>query len=153
MLYAFFSYRMDPQEGRSSSVCSPQCWESQLHCLLSAGRTVRSVFFFKFLSASLSALVKLSLGLELFVILMVSSLASAISTGRDCTAFSTPAKMTSIGIVCGVTAWLRPFYSNEDTPSSSVWPLRLTTITFEVFVVRCCFLWSRENFFFIPTRL
>jgi hypothetical protein len=54
----------------------------------------------------LSALVQLSLGLEeLFIILTVSCLASsAISTGRDCTAFSIPAKMSSIGIVRGVTA-------------------------------------------------
>jgi hypothetical protein len=57
---------------------------------------VRSEFFFKVLGASLSALVKLSLGLEeLFIILTVSCLASsAISTGRNCTAFATPAKMS-----------------------------------------------------------
>jgi hypothetical protein len=66
---------------------------------------VRSVFFFKVLDASLSALVKFSMGLEeLFIILNVSYLASsAISTGRDCNAFSNPAKMSSIGIVRGVT--------------------------------------------------
>jgi len=47
----------------------------------------------------------LSLGLEeIFIILTVSCLASsAISTGRDCTAFSTPGKTSSIGIQRGVT--------------------------------------------------
>jgi len=51
----------------------------------------------------------LSLGLEeLFIILTVSCLASSVSsTGRDCTAFSTPPKMSSIGTERGVTASLR----------------------------------------------
>ena len=100
------------------------------------------------LNASFSALVKLSVGLEeLLIILTVSCLAfSAISTCRDCNAFSTPAKMSSIGIVLGVTASLSPFCSNEDTPSSSVWPLRLMTLSFEVFVIGFCVLWSRANF-------
>ena len=70
---------------------------------LSVGRMERLVLFFKVFSVSLSALVKLSLGLEkLFIILTVSCLAySAISTDRDSTALSTSA---SIGIVHGVTA-------------------------------------------------
>jgi hypothetical protein len=47
----------------------------------------------------------LSLGLEaLFIILTVSCLASAISTGRDCTAFSAPANISSVGMLRGVTA-------------------------------------------------
>ena len=73
---------------------------------LSAGRMVRFVFFFRVFNTVLSVLVKFSLGLEeLFIILMVSWLASsAISTGRNFTAFSTPAKMPSIDIERGVTA-------------------------------------------------
>ena len=64
------------------------------------------MFFFRFFSAALSVLVKLSLGLEKhFIILMVSCLVSfAISAGRDCTAFSTPAELSSMGIERGVTA-------------------------------------------------
>ena len=65
-----------------------------------------SELFLRFLSVALSVLVKLSLGLEaLFMILTVSCLASsALSTGRDCTAFSTPASKSSIGTLRGVTA-------------------------------------------------
>ena len=115
---------------------------------LSAGRMVRSVFFVKVFSASLSALVKLFPGLEeLLIILTVSCLVSpAISIGRDCTAFSTPNKMSSTVIVRGGTTQLRPFCSNEDTPSSSVWSIRLMTVSFDVFVFGCCVLWSSENF-------
>ena len=67
---------------------------------LSAGRMVSSVFFFKVLSASLSALIKLSLGLEeLFIILTVSCLASStIFTGTDCTAFSNPAVLNRYNV-------------------------------------------------------
>ena len=73
---------------------------------LSAGRMVMLVFCFKFFSAALSVLVKLSLGFEEFLmILTVSCLASsAVSTGSDCTAFSTLARMSSIGVDRGVTA-------------------------------------------------
>jgi len=67
---------------------------------------VRLLFFFRVFNAVLSVLVKMSLDLEeLFIILTVSYLASsAISTGSDCTAFSTPAKMSSIGTERGITA-------------------------------------------------
>ena len=66
---------------------------------LFAGRMARSVFFFKVRNASLSAFVKLSLGLEeLFIFLRVSCLASStISTGRDCTALSTPIQHSEHG--------------------------------------------------------
>ena len=68
---------------------------------LSACRMARSAFFFKVHSASLSAFVKLSLGLEeLFIILAVSGLASsAVFIGRGCTAFSTQAKKSLTGVV------------------------------------------------------
>ena len=73
---------------------------------LSAGRMVRFMFFFREHNASLSALVRLSLGLEgLFMILTVSCLASsAFSSGRNCIAFLTPARISSIGVMHGVTA-------------------------------------------------
>jgi hypothetical protein len=66
---------------------------------LSAGRMVGLVFSFKLFSAALSVLVRLSLGLwEFFIILTVSCLASsAFSIGSDLTAFSTPVRMSSIG--------------------------------------------------------
>ena len=115
---------------------------------LSAGRMVRLVFFFRVFNAALSVPVNLSLGLvELFIILTVSYLASsAISTDMDCTVFSTPAKMSSIGTERGVTVQLRLLCSIEETLSSSFWPLKLTTVSFDVFVVGCCVLWSRANF-------
>jgi hypothetical protein len=50
--------------------------------------------------------------------------------------------MSSIGIVHGVTAQFKPFCRNEDTQLSSFWPLRLMTVSFEVFVVGFCVLWS-----------
>ena len=83
--------------------------------LLSAGRMVRLEFSFKLFSAALSVFVKLSLGLwEFIIILTVSCLASsAVSIGRDYTAFSTPANMSSIGVCRGVKAKLRPFCSSE----------------------------------------
>ena len=73
---------------------------------LSAGKMVSSELFLRFLSAALSVLVRLSLGLEaLLKILIVSCLtSSALSTGRDCTAFSTPVSKSSMGILRGVTA-------------------------------------------------
>ena len=115
---------------------------------LSFGKIVRSVFFFMERNASLWALVRLSLGLEeLFMILTVSSLASsAVSSGRNCIAFSTPARISSIGVLRGVTAKLNPFCSSECNASSSVWLLRLTTVPLDGLVGGCCDLWSRENF-------
>ena len=88
----------------------------------------------------LSVLVRLSLGLgEFFIILTVSCVASsAVSTGSDCTAFSTPAKMSSVGMYRGVTAKFRPFCSSEATPCSNFWSLRLITVSVVVFVVGCC---------------
>ena len=73
---------------------------------LSAGKMVSSELFLRFLSAALSVLVRLFLGLEaLFMILIVSCLtSSALSTGRGCTAFSTPVSKSSMGMLCGVTA-------------------------------------------------
>ena len=73
---------------------------------LSAGKIVSSEMFLRFLSAALSVLVKLSLGLEaLLMILIVSSLtSSAHSTGSDCTAFSTPVNKSSMRMLLGVTA-------------------------------------------------
>ena len=68
------------------------------------------------------------------MILTVSCLASsALSTGNDRTAFSTLARMSSIGVDRGVTVQLRPFCSSEETPSSNFWSLRLMTVSFEVF--------------------
>ena len=80
------------------------------------------------------------------MILTVSCLASsAVSTGNDCTAFSTLASMSSIGMDRGVTAKLRPFCSSEETPSSNFWSLRLITVSFEVFETGCCALCNRVN--------
>ena len=96
----------------------------------------------------LSVLVRLSLGLgEFFIILTVSCVASsAVSTGSDLTAFSTPVRMSSIGVYRGVTAKFRPFCSSETAPSSNFWSLRLMTVSVVVFVVGCCVLCSRVNF-------
>jgi len=109
---------------------------------LSAGRMVRLVFSFKLFSAALSALVRLSLGIgEFFIILTVSCLASsAVSTGSDLTAFSTPVRMSSIGVYRGVTAKFRHFCSSEAAPSSNFWSLRLMTVSVVVFVVGRCVL-------------
>jgi len=73
---------------------------------LSASRMVRSELFLRVLSAAVSVLFRLPLGLEaLFMILTVSYLASsAFSTGKDRTAFSTPVDISSIGTLRGVTA-------------------------------------------------
>jgi len=86
----------------------------------------------------------------------VSCLASAsIFTGRDCTAFSSLDKISSIDVVRGVTSQLRPFFNNEYIASSIVWPLRLMTVSFEVSVGGYCVLWSRKNFALLssPTRV
>jgi hypothetical protein len=88
---------------------------------LSAGRMVRFTLSFRVFSAALSVFLKLCLGREeFFIILTVSCLtSSAISTDRDSTAFSTPARMSSMGVERGVTAKLRSFCSNDYTASSS----------------------------------
>jgi hypothetical protein len=73
---------------------------------------------------------------KLVIILTVSGLASsAISAGNDEIVFSTPAKMSSIGVVHGVTAKLRPFCNYEYISSSSVWSLRLITVSLRSLLV------------------
>ena len=72
---------------------------------LSAGRIVISELFLRFLSVALSVLVVISGFGGTFMILTVSCLASsALSTGRNCTAFLTPVSKSSIGTLRGVTA-------------------------------------------------
>ena len=74
---------------------------------LSAGSMVSSMLFLRLFSAALSVLLKLSLGREefFFRILTVSCLvSSAISSGRDSTAFSIPVSMSLMGVERGVTA-------------------------------------------------
>jgi len=73
---------------------------------LSAGRMLRWVLFFSVLSAALSVLVRLSLVLEaVLIILTVSCLASsAFSTGKVKTAFSTLARISSMGTARAATA-------------------------------------------------
>ena len=75
---------------------------------LSAGRMVRFTLSFRVFSAALSVFFRLSLGRDgFFKILTVSCLASsALSTGKDRIAFSTPVRMSSMGVARGVTAKL-----------------------------------------------
>ena len=78
---------------------------------LSAGRIVSFVLTLSALNAELSVFVKLYLGRgELYIILKVSCMAtSTISTGRESTAFSTPARMSSLVVVHGVTTYISNF--------------------------------------------
>jgi hypothetical protein len=75
---------------------------------LSAGRMVSLVFCLRFCRASLSFLVRFSLGrTEFFIILTVSCLASsAFSTGRGFITFSTPVKLYSPWCYCVIEAFL-----------------------------------------------
>ena len=74
---------------------------------LSAGRMVRFTLSFRVFSAALSVLFRLSLGRdEFFRILTVSCLASsAFSTGKDRIAFSTPVRMSSMGVCSDATVY------------------------------------------------
>jgi len=88
---------------------------------LSAGRMVRFTLYFRVFSAALSVVLKLSLGREEFFYNSHGLLSGlfAISIGKGSTASSTPVRMSSMGVECGVTAKLRPFCSSEYTASSS----------------------------------
>ena len=116
---------------------------------LSAGRMLRFSLFFMVFIAALSVLFRLYLGRGgFFKILTICLASSAFSIGKDDIAFSTPVRMSSMGVDCGVTAKLRPFCNSEDTVLSSISLLRLITVSFlfSFLVIGCCFLWIRMNF-------